>query len=48
VNQDFPSATPYFIYEGDRRYYVDDINILPMTDALWQLPTLLATPTKAV
>jgi predicted AAA+ superfamily ATPase len=39
--EDFPEVIPYLIYGGERRYYFDEIEVLPMTEALKQLPSIL-------
>ena len=41
--EDFPEVTLYLIYGGERRYYFDEIEVLPMTEALKQLPQILTS-----
>ncbi len=40
--KDYPQTKGYFIYGGERRYYIDDIEIIPITDALKTLPAILS------
>ena len=40
--KDYPSAKTYFIYGGERRLRAGDIEILPLKDALKELPALLS------
>ncbi len=39
--QDYPEASLYLIYGGERQYFFDDVKVLPMRDALFLLPTIL-------
>jgi len=39
--KDYPMAKLYLIYQGDRRLWIDDITILPMTEALKTLDQIL-------
>lgn len=39
--QEFPEVTPYLIYGGHARLFIDDIEVLPMDKALMELPSLL-------
>ncbi|MGV8123948.1 MAG: ATP-binding protein [Candidatus Xenobiia bacterium LiM19] len=38
---DYPMCRAYFIYGGERRMYQDGIEIIPLEDALRELPSLL-------
>jgi predicted AAA+ superfamily ATPase len=40
--QNYPDATLYLIYGGDIKYHFDDIEVIPMRDALLELPKMLA------
>jgi predicted AAA+ superfamily ATPase len=40
--KDYPSAKAYFIYGGNRRLHENDIEIIPVKDALKELPQILA------
>ncbi len=40
--EDFPDATLYLIYGGDQEYYFDDVEVLPMLQALQRLPEILS------
>ncbi|MEW6608488.1 MAG: DUF4143 domain-containing protein [bacterium] len=40
--KDYPLAKAYFLYGGERRYYEDSIEIIPIEKALKNLPLLLS------
>lgn len=40
--QDYPEATLYLIYGGEQQYHFGEVEVLPMEDILFQLPTILA------
>jgi len=42
LQADFPIVKPFLIYGGERREYYGDIQVIPMTQALRELPTLLS------
>jgi uncharacterized protein len=39
--QDYPEAKLYLIYGGAQKYFFDDVEVLPMTEALLMLPKIL-------
>jgi hypothetical protein len=39
--KDYPRAKAYFIYGGERRLREGDIEIIPIKDALKELPVIL-------
>lgn len=39
--QDYPEAQLYLIYGGQRRYYKDNIHVIPLVEALLSLPEIL-------
>ena len=39
--RDYPEAKLYLIYNGSMRLYMDDIEVIPMREALLNLPKLL-------
>ena len=41
--EDFPEATCYLIYGGERRQYIGDVTAIPMLEALKSLPELLSS-----
>lgn len=42
--EDYPSAACFLLYGGARTYDVDGIRVLPLAQALAELPELLANP----
>jgi predicted AAA+ superfamily ATPase len=42
--EEFPPARPFLLYGGTRRYEVDGIRVLPLGEALRELPELLGAP----
>ena len=38
---DYPMAKAYFIYGGEKRFFMDNIEIIPMTECLLKLPEIL-------
>lgn len=40
--EDYPEATRLFLYGGSRRYRIDNIEVIPLAEALPSLPSLLA------
>ncbi len=40
--KDYPEAKLFLIYGGDRRYYFDTVQVIPLRDALWDLPGILS------
>lgn len=40
-HQDFPDAKLYLIYGGEQRYNFDEVEALPMTEVLFNLPKIL-------
>lgn len=40
--EDYPEVTPYLIYCGGQRQYINDVTVLPIVDALHQLPDVLS------
>jgi hypothetical protein len=39
--QDYPQASLYLIYGGDKEYFFDDVQVVPMTMLLAKLPDIL-------
>lgn len=42
--EDYPEAQLFLFYSGSRREYIDDIRIIPVTEALGHLSELLSAP----
>jgi predicted AAA+ superfamily ATPase len=42
--EEFPPARPFLLYGGTRRYEIDGIRVLPLGEALRELPELLGAP----
>ena len=39
--EDYPEATLYLVYGGERKYNFGDVTVLPMIDVLFELPKIL-------
>ena len=39
---DYPMAQSYFIYGGEKRFFIDNIEIIPFTECLLKLPEILS------
>lgn len=39
---DYPEVTPYLVYCGEKRQYFNNVTVLPIVDALLQLPEILS------
>ena len=39
---DYPMAKAYFIYGGEKKFFIDNIAIIPMTESLLNLPQIIA------
>lgn len=43
---DYPQAKGYLIYGGDRKLFMDNIEIIPITESLFKLPEILKANTS--